>query len=115
MTATRTALRGVTDLVAARSDFDCNGTLSGVSGYVPNVGRLPSRYLDVLDIDATADDFYVVSSYHTPIAWYARGNWRVPNVRYSPTTSKHQNALGIVADGSVWRRLELWAHIGKVA
>jgi len=37
---------------------------------------------------------YIVLSYDTPIAWWYRGEgWTVPDVKYSPTTSKHQNIV----------------------
>lgn len=34
---------------------------------------------------------HVVISYSTPIAWFARGVWFEPPVKYSPTTSKQAN------------------------
>jgi len=37
---------------------------------------------------------YLVLSYNVVIAWVTRNNIRrVPDVRYSPTTSKHQNIV----------------------
>ena len=81
-----------------RIDFDCNRTLAGREGGFPSFGRLPLAYR-VDFIDATeAEDFYVVRSYDTPIAWFAHGQWHVPNVKYSPTTSRHLSALGLPTD-----------------
>ena len=62
-----------------------------------NYGILPSKWVRVFDIDAPS---VVVYSYATPIAWRAdSGTWRVPNERYSVTTSKHQ---GIVKRAISW-------------
>lgn len=41
---------------------------------------------------------YVVFSYDTPIAWWGDGiGWKVPDVRYSVTTSRHQSAVRLAA------------------
>ena len=53
-------------------------------------GYLPSRYHESV-IGAP----YVVFSYGTPIAWFKSGEWFIPPVTYSVTTSKHQSSLGI--------------------
>lgn len=62
-------LSNVPELVAARKDFDCNGTLFGF----------------------TKGDLYIVYSYgtHFPVAVYKDG-WLVNKDKYSRTTSKHQ-------------------------
>lgn len=117
MPKARTNLRGVTALVASRTDFDCNGTLSAQTYYTCS-GRLPSAYHAEISRDSDALDFYVVYSYQTPIAWYANGVWKVPNVRYSAATARHMRALALVHDGSVWRQPtgeRAWAFIGQVA
>lgn len=37
---------------------------------------------------------YLVTSYNTPIAWHTPADgWVVPNVYYSPTTSRQQNIV----------------------
>lgn len=36
---------------------------------------------------------YVIYSYGTPIAWRAWGMWKVPDEKYSVTTSKHQGRI----------------------
>lgn len=56
------------------------------SDFTPALGMLPSDYLD--DLRGAE---YVVYSYGTPIAWYKQGDWTIPALKYSVTTSKHQN------------------------
>lgn len=93
-TKQRATLRTAPDMIRQRVNFDCNGTLSGRSGYAAlYVGRLPSEFQAEYDGARFASDFYVVHSYATPIAWYAQGKWTVPPVKYSPTTSHHQAAV----------------------
>lgn len=55
----------------------------------PSFGRVPDEYsLDIFNAR------YVIYSYGTPIAWRdRRGEWTVPDVRYSVTTSKHQGKV----------------------
>jgi hypothetical protein len=37
---------------------------------------------------------YLIRSYNTPIAWLdARGEWTIPDVKYSVTTSRHQGKI----------------------
>lgn len=60
------------------------------------VGELPSedrRWLeaDAQRADETKEPLYVVWSYQTPIAWAYGDTVRVPEVRYSRTTSTQQN------------------------
>lgn len=63
-------LSKVPELVAARKDFDCNGTLFGY----------------------TKGDIYIVYSYgtHFPVAVFKGGVWYVNKDKYSRTTTKHQ-------------------------
>ena len=80
------------DYIASRRGFTCNGTLTG--GYLDaRTGRLPQDRVQGFLRATDADDFYAVYSYATPIAWFAHGVWTVPDVRYSVTTSKHQNIV----------------------
>lgn len=77
----------------AREPFKTSGALSGgspTSGYTPEMGRLPINYRDSF---VQAD--YVVYSYGTPIAWHLpnMGVWRIPDVSYSVTTSRHQSKI----------------------
>ena len=37
---------------------------------------------------------YIVRSYSTPIAWCdANGEWHIPRVSYTPTTTRHQSIV----------------------
>lgn len=94
--------------VASRRPFR-GSNMSGRTGFVGR-GQLPQAYVAAFEeAMTTASDFYVVQSYETPIAWFANGQWWVPNVRYSPTTSRQQSALRLVTDGSVWKSGTFWA------
>ena len=68
-----------------------------------NWGRAPQWVQEWVRSQANdADDLalFVVYSYATPIAWYWRdfGWWR-PDVRYSPTTTRHQALLPSFGSG----------------
>jgi len=58
---------------------------------------------------AAAD--YVVLSYDTPIAWHDVLGWKMPNLRYSLTTSQHQStvrvAIGATMDWQHNRRAKI--------
>lgn len=56
------------------------------------VGQLPAEWRERFYTDADEID-YVVYSYATPIAWHVTGQWVVPPVKYSSSTSHHQTAL----------------------
>jgi hypothetical protein len=91
---TRTTRRTTPISVAEHEDFvNSSGSLHGHRGWLPNVGRLPSQHVAALDTATVAGDFYVVMSYNTPIAWYANGEWTIPDVKYSVTTSNHQGLV----------------------
>lgn len=70
-----------------REDFDTHGAMKGRRGRFNtwDAGRLPSQYVD----DFLSAD-YAIFSYATPIAFRVAGVWRVPEARYSLTTSRHQ-------------------------
>lgn len=94
----RLALRSgeVQYAVQLRQDFECNNSLWGYSGPAPRIwnrGQLPDQYHDAFQEAHAADDFYAVWSYATPIAWFANGQWTVPEVKYSSTTSNHQRVV----------------------
>ena len=64
-----------------------------------DLGVLPKEYRDKMVQDQPT---YVVFSYLTPIAWYyvstddgeeGQGKWRIPDTRYSQTTSRHQGMV----------------------
>lgn len=82
------------DCLSELRPFVTHGAFKGVAR--PNrersgitYGQLPRQYWD----DVTGAD-YVVYSYLTPIAWHMpNGQWVMPDVRYSVTTSKHQSKI----------------------
>ena len=82
--------------VAVNQRREFQGSNISGSKYMPSdFGRLPTRYHNDLQLDSEEDDFYVIVSYDTPIAWCADGIWWVPNVNYSITTTKQLNCTGI--------------------
>lgn len=91
--------------VRGREAFKTGGALSAVGPQMPGYwaeGRLHPVFFRSL---AQAD--YVVYSYGTPIAWHLRGDyaaeagytWIVPDVKYSVTTTAHQNKIRTCLDG----------------
>lgn len=89
----RATLRTVHVPANNREPFNCNGTLRGTNSTYRDAGRLPSDYHNDWNKALKAEDFYVIHSYATPIAWYAYGEWTVPAVKYSRATSRQLNAL----------------------
>ena len=97
---TRLAYRQIGEALEERQEFTGN-TMDG--RYVveldrSDLGQLPSLYQDMMYRDAVAAHeaglpFYVVYSYWTPIAWAYGDTVRVPEARYSVTTSRHQGML----------------------
>lgn len=75
----------------------------------PASGNLPDPYRrEYWDTEIR----YVIFSYDTPIAWLRTdGTWRMPMVRYSLTTTQHQNTVRAILQsvlGGVWReRIDL--------
>lgn len=87
-----TTLARAHEYIAVRYDFNA-GSLIGRGpgpGGQTELGELPVRFWAMFRDAETADDFYYVKSYITPIAWFAGGEWVVPEQSYSVTTSKHQ-------------------------
>ena len=97
-----TVLRDI--LVATPEDFNPDSaSLRGrnveLSAYV-DMGRLPQEYVNEIRDSRVG---YVIYSYGTPIAWRRIAEWRkdggpvwewrVPEERYSVTTSKHQGKV----------------------
>lgn len=84
------------------------GNVSGapVHDYsTPSMGRLPNFLVDQLRAGiASGSVDYIVWSYWTPIAWHHQathdepGRWFVPDVKYSVTTTQHQNVVRVEAD-----------------
>lgn len=65
---------------------------SSGSGW-PSFGWLPQdARASLTEVLETGADVFVVLSYATPVAWFSdwTGGWEIPEVKYSPTTSKHQ-------------------------
>lgn len=68
------------------------GNFSGMWGGKGTTGRLPEPWRS--KFVTRAFDAYVVLSYDTPIAWWdATTGWVIPDVKYSPTTSRHQSIV----------------------
>ncbi len=57
-------------------------------------GQLPGTWADALSREIERDgQCFVVYSYSTPIAWRSATGWFMPPVKYSVTTTNHQNVL----------------------
>lgn len=83
-------------MIARCEQFKTYGALRAEHSSSVTAGQLPAEHRERLyaDRDDNGGSLYVVYSYATPIAWYSTAwGWRVPPVRYSVTTSKHQGKL----------------------
>ena len=79
--------------IAKCEPFKTYGALSGEWEAVPyEHGALPEPYLTQFRASFGGDHVYVVRSYDTPIAWCKEGEWTIPDVQYSSTTTNHQQA-----------------------
>jgi len=85
MATGRTVRSAITKGVAELKSFK-HGNVSGRWGYGPR-GILPGSF------DLPGEAAYVVYSYDTPIAWFDAGEWTVPDVVYSRSTSRHQHTV----------------------
>jgi hypothetical protein len=58
-------------------------------------GELPCDWRNELSkaITLSSGPVFVVYSYQTPIAWYANGEWTIPDVSYSQTTARQQSMV----------------------
>lgn len=77
-------------VIAARGSFQAAKSVQGRAGWAATgtrVGDLPAEHAAQFRADKPD---YVIYSYQTPIAWHSNGTWRMPNVRYSVTTTQHQ-------------------------
>lgn len=91
MTTTRTSNTNAGDYIADRVAFTGNnlyGEIQPFDTVIYRTGQLPNEYEQQLRLDKP---FYIVYSYSTPIAWFSDKGWFIPEVKYSQTTSKHQN------------------------
>lgn len=81
-------------------------------------GKLPQEWRDRMRKDMErAGCLYVVWSYKTPIAWCTmphpskadqRHEWTVPDVKYSPTTTNHQNVVRVEIEHPGFYRDTKW-------
>jgi hypothetical protein len=86
----------VIDALKAVRPFKTSGSLRGVEGR-EGFGRLPQQHIDQFQRDSVV---YTVYSCATPIAWVTKsGLVRVPNVRYSVTTSPQQTMCRVYLAG----------------
>ncbi len=89
----RHTLTTVSEAIQGRREFICN-TMRGWNDYrALYVGQLPRQFQAQYGAARLASDFFVIESYRTPISWFADGEWTMPNVTYSPTTSRHQSVV----------------------
>ena len=90
-------------MIDERRPFDTHGALRGrlrpestESGYLRSKSNAAAQ-LWLADQDKID---YVVYSYNTPIAWHVKSatfnEWIYPDVRYSPTTGRHQSKIRAV-------------------
>lgn len=95
----RTNFYALAELLEGHAEFYMGHMRATANPSLTMLGQLPPEYLrQILRAD------YVVYSYQTPIAWHNRdGQWVQPDVKYSPTTTKHQGkiavALSVLKDG----------------
>ena len=82
----RSANRDCGALVARREPFIGSNLRGGPRGIFGSLGLLPLHWRDTFYEDRPD---YVVWSYATPIAWHGKRGWIAPQVRYSPTTTRH--------------------------
>ena len=91
----RVANRDAQRAVGDKRDF-VGSNLRGGYG-VQGFGEMPRWAQDayVSHRDQNSGDLYTIVSYRTPIAWYFGGEWYVPDVKYSATTSRHLTRTGL--------------------
>lgn len=63
-----------------------------VTGRYVSTGEMPTNHAEFMRTFAGEID-YVIFSYATPVAWHANGEWYIPDVKYSRTTTRHQSYL----------------------
>lgn len=85
--------KGMVQAVAAKEDFK-HTTCKGAWVDTMPTSEYPLPLGDAALLKAWLDDYgsvYVVWSYDTVIAYAIPGHARVPDKKYSPTTSRQQN------------------------
>lgn len=89
--------------IADRKPFKTHGAMSGAVvtiGTASLQGQLPCEFRKTWrqDWESADGEMFAVWSYSTPIAWWTPvGGWRIPAVKYSRTTSRHQSQLYLAA------------------
>lgn len=88
-----TVRKGAEGAIRERKVFAA-GSMSGRwvhQGEFISMGQLPGILNNHLNVTIEESDVYVVFSYDTPIAWLSESEGiRIPDAKYSVTTSKHQ-------------------------
>jgi len=69
------------------------GNVRGAWEQYPTFGRLPEQWRK--ELTGLESAYYFVYSYKTPIAWWNGKDWFIPYVKYSTTTSHHQNIVTV--------------------
>ena len=81
--------------ISKREPFDANslkGDWYGPSR--PAFGRMEYQWeVKLSRLIHDGKEVFIVHSYVTPIAWFADGEWTVPDTKFSVTTSKHQTLV----------------------
>lgn len=92
----RCNLKTVRHHVRNHDEFKCNNSLSGewVEGSSVNFGWIDESVSLANHLSGSCKNF-VVYSYDTPIAVYNHKGWWKNEDKYTPTTSRHQGAIGI--------------------
>lgn len=88
------ARRRAGELVSQRLPFsNTSGSFRGFPGRPNTFGWLPEEYRRMFD---THRVLYTIMSFDTPLAWLkGTGEWVVPDVSYSPTTSRQQTIMRV--------------------
>jgi hypothetical protein len=85
-------------MVGRREEFKCGHVRASRDKIGPwDTGQMSEENSELILADRSAKDLYVVYSYATPIAWFARGVWNVPDAGYSQTTKKQKTRLKLYA------------------
>lgn len=92
----RVSNRDARRYIERREAFETHtGSLWGAyaaQGWASLLGQLPEPYREQHReaYHKVGGALFTVYSYHTPIAWHDGEKWTRPDVKYSPTTSRHQ-------------------------
>lgn len=104
--------QAIQDGVDAQKEFDI-GNVKGIrvygDGSAVSPGRLLDEHLEMFKAQLARNNVrYVLYSYNTPIAWVLySGDWIVPDVKYSVTTSMHQGVVKVaIGNYDFWNKLD---------